>query len=143
MYNFDEAGFLMGMIAAGMVVTASEQRTRSKTVQSGNREWVTVMMAHSAVLLQAEAANLQRANEAATRRKKRQKKRIQQRGTLTVEEGQDLIDGAAVNQQISQEMRQSGGRSYGAATRKRRCGQCGEAGHNSRACQKDAQTTIE
>ncbi|EKG08938.1 DDE superfamily endonuclease CENP-B-like protein [Macrophomina phaseolina MS6] len=62
MYNFDEAGFLMGMIAAGMVVTASEQCTRSKTVQSGNREWVTVTMAHSAVLLQAEAANLQRAN---------------------------------------------------------------------------------
>ncbi|EKG09389.1 Zinc finger CCHC-type protein [Macrophomina phaseolina MS6] len=143
MYNFDEAGFLMGMIAAGTVVTASEQRTRSKTVQSGNREWVTVMMAHSAVLLQAEAANLQRANEAATRRKKRQKKRIQKRGTLTIQAGQDLVDKNAVNQQISTETREGGAQSDGPATQRRRCGQCGKPGHNSRTCQKDAHTTLE
>lgn len=42
-YNFDEIGFLMGMIAAGMVVTASERRGRPKSVQPGNREWVTVI----------------------------------------------------------------------------------------------------
>ena len=42
-YNFDEVGFLMGIISAGMVVTASERRTRPKSVQPGNREWVTVI----------------------------------------------------------------------------------------------------
>lgn len=42
-YNFDKAGFLMGMIIAGMVVTASERRARPKSVQPGNREWVTVI----------------------------------------------------------------------------------------------------
>ncbi|KAF4471327.1 hypothetical protein FALBO_1760, partial [Fusarium albosuccineum] len=35
-YNFDETGFLMGMIASGMVVTGSERRGRPKSVQPGN-----------------------------------------------------------------------------------------------------------
>src|SRR2546421_274516 len=43
MYNFDEAGFLMGIISTGMVVTASERRSRPKSVQPGDREWVTVI----------------------------------------------------------------------------------------------------
>lgn len=43
MYNFDEAGFLIGMIVAGVVVTASERRARPKSAQPGNREWVTVI----------------------------------------------------------------------------------------------------
>ena len=38
MYNFDEAGFLMGIISTGMVVTASERRSRPKSVQPGDRE---------------------------------------------------------------------------------------------------------
>ena len=31
-YNFDEAGFMMGVISTGAVVTASERRTRPKSV---------------------------------------------------------------------------------------------------------------
>ncbi|EFQ90857.1 hypothetical protein PTT_12453 [Pyrenophora teres f. teres 0-1] len=42
-YNFDEAGFIVGQISTGAVVTASERRGRPKAVQQGNREWTTVI----------------------------------------------------------------------------------------------------
>lgn len=42
-YNFDETGFQMGVIANGMVVTNSERRSNVKMRQPGNREWVTVI----------------------------------------------------------------------------------------------------
>jgi hypothetical protein len=44
-YNFDETGFMMGMIAGGMVVTGTDRRGRPKLVQPGSREWVTVIQA--------------------------------------------------------------------------------------------------
>jgi hypothetical protein len=44
-YNFDETGFLMGMILTGMVVTSSERRGRPRQAQQGDREWVTVVQA--------------------------------------------------------------------------------------------------
>ena len=42
-YNFDETGFMMGMIQATMVVTGSKRRGRAKSVQPGNREWSTAI----------------------------------------------------------------------------------------------------
>lgn len=42
-YNFDETGFTMGQISSEMVVTSSERRNRPRTIQQGNREWVTVI----------------------------------------------------------------------------------------------------
>jgi hypothetical protein len=42
-YNFDETGFIMGVIFAGRVVTTSDGRGRAKLVRSGNREWATVI----------------------------------------------------------------------------------------------------
>lgn len=47
-YNFDETGFLMGMIASGMVVTGAERRSKPKSVQPGSREWITVIQAINA-----------------------------------------------------------------------------------------------
>ncbi|RYC78456.1 hypothetical protein BFJ63_vAg18671 [Fusarium oxysporum f. sp. narcissi] len=47
-YNFDETGFMMGMIASGMVVTGAERRERPKSVQPGSREWITVIQAINA-----------------------------------------------------------------------------------------------
>ncbi|APA14250.1 hypothetical protein SS1G_11952 [Sclerotinia sclerotiorum 1980 UF-70] len=43
-YNFDETGFMMGIICAAMVVTSAERNGRSKTVQPGNREWATAII---------------------------------------------------------------------------------------------------
>lgn len=47
-YNFDEVGFMMGVIANGMVVTGTERRARPKLVQPGSREWITVIQAINA-----------------------------------------------------------------------------------------------
>ncbi|KAF7575414.1 hypothetical protein PtrM4_070380 [Pyrenophora tritici-repentis] len=47
-YNFDETGFMMGKITTQLVVTASERRGRPKTIQPGNREWVTLIAAINA-----------------------------------------------------------------------------------------------
>jgi hypothetical protein len=42
-YNFDETGFIMGVILTGMVVTSAEKNSNAKLAQHGNREWVTVI----------------------------------------------------------------------------------------------------
>lgn len=43
-YNFDETGFMMGVICAGMVVTRADRCGRGKAVQPGNREWATAIV---------------------------------------------------------------------------------------------------
>ena len=47
-YNFDEAGFMIGKITTQLVVTASERRGRPKAVEPGNRGWVTLIAAINA-----------------------------------------------------------------------------------------------
>jgi hypothetical protein len=42
-YNFDETGFMMGMISTRKVATRAQRRGKPKSVQPGNREWVTVI----------------------------------------------------------------------------------------------------
>jgi hypothetical protein len=42
-YNFDETGFQMGVIATAKVVTGTDRAGRPRTVQPGNREWVTII----------------------------------------------------------------------------------------------------
>ena len=37
-YNFDETGFMIGIISTVMVVTSSERAGRAKAKQPGNRE---------------------------------------------------------------------------------------------------------
>lgn len=42
-YNFDETGFMMGIISTAMVVTSSEKRGKAKLSQPSNCEWATVI----------------------------------------------------------------------------------------------------
>jgi hypothetical protein len=42
-YNFDETGFIMGMICPSLVVTRSDRRGKGKAIQPGNREWATAI----------------------------------------------------------------------------------------------------
>ena len=42
-WNFDETGFMMGVISSAMVVTTSDGRGKAKMAQPGNREWATVI----------------------------------------------------------------------------------------------------
>lgn len=43
-YNFDETGFMMGIIGSHIVVTHADQQGRSKAIQPGNREWATAIV---------------------------------------------------------------------------------------------------
>jgi hypothetical protein len=47
-HNFDETGFMMGVIASGLVVTGAKRRGKPKKVQPGNREWVAAIQSISA-----------------------------------------------------------------------------------------------
>jgi hypothetical protein len=47
-WNFDEAGFMMGKIMTQLVVTGSERRGRAKATPPGNREWATLIAAINA-----------------------------------------------------------------------------------------------
>jgi hypothetical protein len=40
-YNFNEIGYIIGIIGITRVVTTLDQRGRPITIQPGNREWVT------------------------------------------------------------------------------------------------------
>jgi len=42
-HNFNESGFLMGMIATAKVVTGAESCNQLKVAQPGNHEWVTII----------------------------------------------------------------------------------------------------
>jgi len=42
-YNFDETGFQMSIISTMKVITKSNQADRSRTTQSDNCKWVTVI----------------------------------------------------------------------------------------------------
>jgi hypothetical protein len=48
-YNFDETGFIIGIIFAGIVVTTSNSRSRVKLAQPSNREWATVIQGVNAL----------------------------------------------------------------------------------------------
>lgn len=48
-YNFDESGFMMGVISTGAVVTGSERRGRPKTVQQGDQEWASIIASINAM----------------------------------------------------------------------------------------------
>jgi hypothetical protein len=42
-HNFDETGFMLGIIKGQMVFTGSKKRSKSKRIQPGNRDWVTII----------------------------------------------------------------------------------------------------
>ena len=48
-YNFDETGFMMGVVSSQLVVTGSHRRGRPKLVQPGGWTWVTVIQGIGAV----------------------------------------------------------------------------------------------
>ena len=91
----------------------------------------------SAELMRDRITSLERANEAASKQKQRKKKRIQQRGTLTKREGEDILAQREVEQQIERKQRQGGERSGLSRQAVARCSRCRETGHNSRTCKKD------
>ena len=96
----------------------------------------------SAKLMRDQIASLKRANKAATKRKQRKKKRIQQRGVLTKGDGEDILAQKEAEQQIERGQRQGGEQSGLSRQALARCKRCRETGNNSRTCKKDISDTI-
>jgi hypothetical protein len=95
------------------------------------------VMMLSAELMRDRIDSLEKANKAASARKQRKKKRIQQRGVLTKGAGEDLLAQREADQQIAREERQVGEQSGRSRQALARCKRCRETGHNSRTCKKD------
>src|ERR1700677_764086 len=97
------------------------------------------VMAHSVTLLTAENRNLRKANEALSKRRRAKKTRVRQGGTLTVEDAQDILAQKDAAEQVARERREKQGGHGEREVAVRRCGNCGETGHNARTCQVKAE----
>ena len=42
-YNFDETGFIMGIITASMIITRLNRHEKAKSIQPNNQEWATII----------------------------------------------------------------------------------------------------
>ena len=102
----------------------------------------TQIIVHSAVLLKAEVKALQEANQAKERRKRKQKKRIVHTGSLTIQEGEELIENIAIQAQIQKEVAGRIVRPDGSEGKQRRCGNCNQFGYNSRTCKGIEDSTL-
>ena len=76
-YNFDETDFQISMISSQTVITDTDKRNRSKAVQSGDREWVTMIQGVNAIdwtissfLIFKESSNVNLAKESVFNKKK-------------------------------------------------------------------------
>ena len=96
------------------------------------------MIAYKLVLLQKRAAKLKAAHKAATKRKSHKRKRVQKDGTLTVKDGLQLTTLKEFRARSNRKKAKKRARVEVGESSQRRCGRCGEAGHNLRTCKKDA-----
>ncbi|KAM5529231.1 transposase [Fusarium oxysporum f. sp. phaseoli] len=95
----------------------------------------TKAVMHKVALLAAENRDLRQANEILSRRRRAKRTRLQNRGSMTIGEDQDLINQMDVDMQVVAEVSRSGGRGSSARPRVRRCRTCSKTGHNARTCQ--------
>jgi len=95
----------------------------------------TEILAHEITLLSAEVRTLRAANEALSKRRRAKKTRVRQGGALTIEDVQDFLAQKEAEEQARRDKRSEGGRQNEGQLSGRRCGACGETGHNARTCQ--------
>jgi hypothetical protein len=95
----------------------------------------------SAELIKERIASLEKANEAASKRRERKKKRIQKQGVLTKGVGEDILTQREADQQLAREERQRRERSGLSRQALARCKRCRETEHNSRTCKKETVAT--
>jgi hypothetical protein len=98
-------------------------------------------ISHKMTLMEAEMKELRQANEELSKRRRAKKTRLRQGGSLTLQEAQNLQDQNDIARQIEQETQAGRGRKARTETRVRRCGVCGETGHNARTCQSGIETS--
>lgn len=103
----------------------------------------TTKVMQELALLREEVRKLRKANEILSRRRYTKKKRLQDKGSLTQAEAENLQSQIDVSQQLKEEDRTSGSRKKRVLQRAPRCRTCGEPGHNSRTCQNYPETSEE
>jgi hypothetical protein len=92
-------------------------------------------MAHELVLLRGEVRDLRTANEILSKRRRAKKTRLWAGGSLSIQEVEDLIAQKDIDEQLKKETPRTSSRIMGGEQRVRRCGVCGNTGHNVRTCQ--------
>ena len=96
-------------------------------------------MALEAALLRDRVKSLEKANDEATKRRKRKRTQFQDGGVLGKADMEDLMAQIEVDKQLEGELRQSGALQGKGERAQRHCRTCGETGHNSRTCGKSTQ----
>ncbi|CAG8971612.1 hypothetical protein HYALB_00008005 [Hymenoscyphus albidus] len=87
-------------------------------------------------LLRAENATLRTANDQLSRRRRTKKRRLQEGGSLTLQDAQDLGVLSNVDSQEQVVLVENSNCTSPSLVPRRRCGLCGKHGHNIRTCQK-------
>ena len=98
-------------------------------------------MLHQNVLISTRISKLKAQLEVVTKRKTRKRKRLYTSGVLEYSEG--ALQAAVAASGSAQRTKRGGGGDSGkpAQLSQRRCGNCGETGHNARTCQKDKEAS--
>jgi len=100
-----------------------------------------MVVIHKVALLRTEVSALRKANKGLSKRRKTKKTHIRLRGSLTVQNTRDLLDGKAVGEQLAQEEHQNRSGAGGSRTKIQCCGVCGKPGHNARTCKEAAESS--
>ncbi len=95
------------------------------------------------MLAQQEIAELRAANKAATRRKSHKRKRVKAEGTLIAKEGLQLATLKEFGARSDGKRAKKRVRADGGKPTQRRCGRCGETGHNARTCENEVEEVSE
>jgi hypothetical protein len=99
------------------------------------------VMMLSAELMRDRVTSLEKANEAAPKRKQRKRERLQGDGVLTKGDGEDSVAQREARDQVARERCQDGEQSGLSRQALARYKRCRETGHNSRTCRKCALDT--
>jgi len=91
---------------------------------------------HMYTLLKAENKALQEANQVKKRRERKRKRRLQHAGSLTIQEGRELVQDARIEQEEGGEVVQP----QSIEGKQRCCGLCNQVGHNARTCKRDQES---
>ena len=101
----------------------------------------SLLVLHEAAILREEVALLRETNHTLSKRRKTKNKRLQEGGTLTVQDGQALLAEKEGGGQQWQPTATEGGHRKRDETKGRKCGICGKSGHNARTCQEVEETS--
>lgn len=99
-------------------------------------------MLHQNALQAARITELEEQLAVMTKRKTRKRKRIQQGGTIEYGEAAAQVAVEASVAAMQSKKAHGGGDQERAQPALRRCGNCGETGHNARTCKKDVEASF-